>query len=176
MNRFSAGAHKFAGVAIAATMMTTAAMLSGQTPVKAQAAYGSYIGVGASLGLSSDDNNEGNGLAAVITTRYKFLEAPLSIRTQAFIGESTAVVPTVSYDIPLSWQTDAYVGAGMSFANGEVPSPVGDKNSFVIQPGIDYAIPNGNTVVYGNAVVAFDAFENGGGAAVAVQGGLGLRF
>ncbi|AFY39297.1 hypothetical protein Lepto7376_3057 [[Leptolyngbya] sp. PCC 7376] len=176
MTSFSAGANKIAGVAIAATFVTTAVMLSGQTPVQAQAAYGSYIGVGASLGLSSDDNDDGSGIAAVITTRYKFLEAPLSVRTQAFIGESTAVVPTISYDFPLSWQTDAYIGAGVSFANGEEPSPVGDQTSFVIQPGVDYVIPNGNTVIYGNAVVAFDAFENGGGTAVAIQGGLGLRF
>ncbi|WP_315861634.1 hypothetical protein [[Limnothrix rosea] IAM M-220] len=176
MISFSAGANKITRVAIAATVMTTAAVLSSQTAAQAQAAYGSYIGVGGSIGITSDDNGDGQQIGAVISARYKFLEAPISIRTQAFIGDSTAVVPTISYDIPLSWQTDAYVGAGVSFANGETPSPVGDQTSFVLQPGIDYAIPNGNTVVYGNAVVAFDAYEEGGGTALAIQGGLGLRF
>lgn len=176
MKIFAAGVQTTTGLAIATTMVTGIVMVGTQTAAQAQAAYGSYIGVGASVGLSSDDNDQGQDLGAVITTRYKLLEAPLSIRTQAFIGDGTAVVPTISYDIPLSWQTDAYIGAGVSFASGEQPSAVGDQTSFVIQPGVDYVIPNGNTVLYGNAVVAFDAYEQGGGAAIAVQGGLGLRF
>ena len=176
MNVFSAGINKFTGMAIASTMMAGAIVVGTQAQAQAQAAYGSYIGVGASLGITSDANDEGQDLGAVITTRYNLLEAPISIRTQAFIGDGTAIVPTISYDIPLSWQADAYVGAGVSFASGEQPSAVGDQTSFVIQPGVDYVIPNGNTVIYGNAVVAFDAYEQGGGAALAVQGGLGLRF
>lgn len=176
MSIFSAGVQNVTVGAIATVMATGVVMVNTQTAAQAQAAYGSYIGVGASLGVSSDDNGDGQQVGAVITTRYKLLEAPLSIRTQAFIGEGTAIVPTVSYDIPLSWQTDAYVGAGVSFASGETPSAVGDQTSFVIQPGVDYVIPNGNTVLYGNAVVAFDAYEQGGGTALAVQGGLGLRF
>ena len=176
MTVFSAGVHKISGIAIATAMMAGAVVTGTQTEVQAQAAYGSYIGIGPSVGITSDDNGDGQQIGAVITTRYKLLEAPLSIRTQAFIGDSTAIVPTLSYDIPLSWQTDAYIGAGVSFANGEKPSPVGDQTSFVIQPGVDYVIPNGNTVLYGNAVVAFDAYEQGGGTALAVQGGLGLRF
>ncbi|MGB2925210.1 MAG: hypothetical protein WBB82_07905 [Limnothrix sp.] len=176
MNSFYAGVNKVAGLAIATTLITTATITYQQQTAQAQAAYGSYIGVGGTIGVTSDDNGDGQQIGAVISTRYKFLEAPLSLRVQGFIGEGTAVVPTVSYDIPVSWQADAYVGAGVSFASGETPSPVGDQTSFVIQPGIDYAIPNGNTVLYGNAVVAFDAYEEGGGTAVAVQGGMGLRF
>lgn len=176
MKSFNAGLDKWGRVAIAATVMTGATVMLQQHSAQAQAAYGSYIGVGGTIGVTSDDNGDGQQIGAVIATRYKFLEAPLSLRAQAFIGSGTAVVPTVSYDIPVSWQADAYLGAGVAFASGETPSPVGDKTSFVIQPGIDYAIPNGNTVVFGNAVLAFDAYKEGGGTALAVQGGMGLRF
>lgn len=176
MNAFYAGATKITGMAIAATVMTTMATVGHQEAAQAQAAYGSYLGVGATLGITSDDGSDGQQIGAVISARYKFLEAPISLRTQAFIGSGTAVVPTVSYDIPVSWQADAYLGAGVSFASGDDPSPVGDQTSFVLQPGLDYAIPNGNTVLYTNAVVAFDAYENGGGTALAIQGGMGLRF
>lgn len=175
MNPCCAGLGKFSGVAIA-TVLTTAVTLMPHQTVKAQAAYGSYIGVGGSLGFSSDDSGEGQQIGAVVAVRYKFLEAPLSLRTQAFIGSGTAVVPTISYDLPMTWQADAYLGAGMAFASGETPSPVGDKTSFVVQPGIDYAIPNGNTVLFTNAVVAFDAYKDGGSTAIALQGGMGLRF
>lgn len=159
-----------------AGMGAIALLASVVQPVSAQAAYGSYIGVGPAVGVSQDATDEGRQLGGVIAVRYKILEAPFSLRTQAFIGENTAVVPSVSYDVPLSWQTDAYIGAGLVFTNGNTPSPVGDQVSFALQPGIDYVLPNSNTVIFGNAVIAFDAFRNGGGNAVSVQGGVGLRF
>lgn len=147
-------------------------------PVFAQAAYGSYVGVGPAIGLSEDDRGEGGGVAAAIAVRYKLLERPISFRGQALInGNSFAIVPTVSYDIPLNWQTDAYVGAGLVFAGGDRPSPVGDKPvSFAIQPGIDYALPRSNAVIFGNAIFAFDAYKEGSGTAISVQGGVGVRF
>ncbi len=104
------------------------------------------------------------------------MEAPLSLRAQVLIGNNTAIVPTVSYDLPLNWQADAYLGAGLVLASGGGSSPVGDKISFALQPGIDYMIPNSNTVLFGNAIIAFDAYRDSGGTAISVQGGVGLRF
>ncbi len=175
MNPFSVEFGKIFGLAIATTLATATALYPNQA-VQAQAAYGSYIGAGGALGITTDGDNDGRQLGGVIAVRYKFLEAPVSLRTQAFIGAGTAVVPTVSYDLPVNWQTDAYVGAGMVFASGETPSPVGDKTSFAIQPGVDFAVPNANTVLFTNAVIAFDAYEDGGSAAVSLQGGWGVRF
>ncbi|HBB31037.1 MAG TPA: hypothetical protein DC064_04345 [Cyanobacteria bacterium UBA9273] len=145
-------------------------------PAFAQAAYGSYVGVGGTFGILEDDLAEGQQFGGVVAVRYKLLKLPVSVRAQALIGGGTAVVPTISYDFPLNWQTDVYVGAGAAFASGDTPSPVGDKTSFAIQPGIDYVIPDSNTVLFGNAIIAFDAFRNGGGTAISVQGGVGVRF
>lgn len=140
-------------------------------PAQAQVAYGSYIGVGPTVGLS-----DGGQIGGVLAFRYKLLESPISFRAQALVGQSTAVVPTVSYDLPINWQTDAYLGAGLVLAGGDTPSPVGNKISFALQPGIDYVVPNSNTVIFGNAIIAFDAYRDGGGTALSVQGGVGLRF
>ncbi len=140
-------------------------------PASAQVAYGSYVGVGPAVGLS-----DGGQIGGVVAVRYKLLETPVSFRAQALIGESTAVVPTVSYDLPLNWQTDAYLGAGLVLAGGDTPSPVGNKISFALQPGVDYVVPNSNTVIFGNAIIAFDAYRDGGGAAFSVQGGVGFKF
>ncbi len=156
------------------SVVLTASVLSAtqfSQKAQAQVAYGSYIGVGPAIGLS-----EGGQIGGVISGRYKLLEAPISFRAQAFIGQNTAVVPTVSYDIPLNWQTDAYLGAGLVLAGGDTPSPVGNKIAFALQPGVDYVIPNSNTVIFGNAIIAFDAYRNGGGTALSLQGGVGLRF
>ncbi|MBD2384332.1 hypothetical protein [Cylindrospermum sp. FACHB-282] len=140
-------------------------------PAQAQVAYGSYVGIGPTVGLS-----EGGQIGGVLAFRYKLLERPISFRAQALVGESTAVVPTVSYDVPLNWQTDAYLGLGVVLAGGATRSPVGNKISLALQPGIDYIVPNSNTVIFGNAIIAFDAYRNGAGTALSLQGGVGLRF
>ncbi|CDN14403.1 MAG: hypothetical protein HRU34_08920 [Richelia sp.] len=137
----------------------------------AQVAYGSYVGVGATVGITEDSQ-----VGGVIAARYKLLKTPVSFRAQALIGENTAVVPTVSYDVPLNWQTDAYLGAGLVLASGDTSSPVGNKISFALQPGVDYMVPNSNTVIFGNAIIAFDAYRNRSSTALSIQGGVGLRF
>lgn len=158
------------GVALSSFATATGLTFSA-APASAQAAYGSYIGVGPTVGFT-----EGAQVGGVLAVRYKLLELPVSIRAQALIGSGTAVVPTISYDVPINWQTDAYLGAGVAFASGSSPSPVGDKTSFAIQPGVDYMVPNSNTVLFGNAIIAFDAYRSGGGTAFSVQGGVGVRF
>ncbi|PNJ97403.1 hypothetical protein CEP14_02010 [Cylindrospermopsis raciborskii C04] len=145
-------------------------LLMNQKPALAQVAYGSYVGVGSTV-----DTQNGQ-VGGILAFRYKLLEAPVSFRTQALIGKGTAVVPTVSYDVPINWQTDIYLGAGVVLTSGDTPSPVGNKISFALQPGIDYAIPNSSAVIFGNAIIAFDAYRNSSSTAVSVQGGVGLRF
>lgn len=146
---------------------------------QAQVAYGSYVGVGAAVGLTNDAaTGSGSNFSGVISGRYRFLEMPISLRAQAFLfGGNLAFVPTVSYDVPLNWNTDAYLAAGVSFTGGgDDPSPVGDQTAFVLQPGIDYMFPNSNLVAFGNAIFAFDAYERGNNMAISVQGGVGIQF
>ncbi|QSV53365.1 MAG: hypothetical protein HEP80_05115 [Dolichospermum sp. UKL201] len=152
-------------------MGTVLSLAVNSQPVKAQVAYGSYVGIGPTVGLT-----DGTQLGGVLAFRYKLLETPISFRAQALIGKDTAIVPTVSYDLPLNWQTDVYLGAGLVLTSGDTASPVGNKISFALQPGIDYVIPNSNTVIFGNAIIAFDAYRNTGGTALSLQGGVGLRF
>ncbi|NES84169.1 MAG: hypothetical protein F6K10_23715 [Moorea sp. SIO2B7] len=162
---------------VVGTLATTASLTIATKPVSAQAAYGSYVGVGPTFGVTTNDSDQGEQIGGFVAVRYKFLERPFSFRTQALIGAGTAVVPTFSYDLPLNWQTDLYLGAGVSFASGKgIPSPLGDQTAFALQPGIDYMIPNSNLAVFGNAVIAFDAYRDGAGTAVSIQTGVGLRF
>jgi hypothetical protein len=172
---------KFKSAAIAATSISIATLLAGihSLPANAQAAYGSYIGVGGSLGVTDGSDNEDRSAGGVITGRYSFVEVPISIRAQALISERTAIVPMVSYDIPLNWYTDAYIGVGAVLQDGgesNRTSPLGNKTSFAIQPGIDHTLPDTNIVLFGNAVIAFDAYRENSGTAASIQGGVGLQF
>lgn len=166
------GATAISGLCLSLGVTTLTA-----APALSQAAYGSYVGIGPAFGLTQGGNpNEGRQVSAVVAARYKFLEIPISARVQALLFNGTnAVVPVVSYDFPINWQTDVYIGAGYSFSDGNTPSPVGNRSSFVIQPGIDYALPESNLVLFGNAIYAVDAYKSGG-SALSVQGGVGLRF
>jgi len=168
---------------LATTLLSSAALASlaaiATPAAQAQPAYGSYLGAGASFGFTSGNTNMGENsrTSALVSARYKFLEFPISLRTQILIGSSTAVVPTVSFDVPLNFDTDIYIGAGVSLANTIDTTPVGNKNAFVIQPGIDYTLPNSNLVLFGNVIFAFDAYRNSAGtSATSLQTGLGIRF
>jgi hypothetical protein len=165
----------FRGVVVSGCVLGATLVVSGSA--QAQPAYGSYVGVGLAVG-QQNETDDGLDLAGMVTGRYKVLELPISLRAQGIIdSDSIAFIPTVSYDIPLSWQLEPYVGAGVAFTNEG--SIVGDKTSFVIQPGIDYVIPNSRIVVFGNAIIAIDAYEEGpkdGDTAVSVQTGIGYRF
>jgi hypothetical protein len=164
---------------VMASLLGVAVGLAGgvmsQLPAQAQAAYGSYVGIGPSFGLVEGDRPEQEReISGVIAGRYKLLELPFSLRAQALIGSDTALVPTVSYDFPINWQTDVYLGAGAAFPIGG-NTPVGDQTSFVLQPGIDYAVPNSKLVIFGNAVIAINGYK-GGGTPTSLQGGVGIRF
>jgi hypothetical protein len=168
-----------AAVTLLATVAAVAGIALAPEAAEAQVAYGSYVGVGAGVGLTNDAaTGQGSGVQGVISGRYRLLQYPVSLRAQGFIfGGEFAFVPTISYDVPLSWNTDVYVGAGASFVGGgNNPSIVGDKTSFVLQPGIDYMFPNSNLVAFGNAIFAFDAYRQGGNMAISVQGGVGIQF
>jgi hypothetical protein len=177
LNRMVGGLCWVGLVAAGGAAIAGGLLLTTTSSANAQAAYGSYVGVGPAFGLTSGGIGEDSQTTANIAVRYKLLRAPLSVRTQVLVGsEGTAIVPTISYDVPLSWQADVYVGAGAAIVPGSGLTPVGNKTSFAIQPGIDYALPNSSFVLFGNAIVAFDAYRSGGNTAVSVQGGLGLRF
>jgi hypothetical protein len=164
--------------ALGSVALATGFTLLTPTLAQAQAAYGSYLGAGFAFGVTNQNAvpNEDRNSSGFFSVRYKFLRAPVSLRTQVLVGgNGIAVVPTVSYDIPLNWQADAYIGAGASIVRGD-KTPIGNKGSFVIQPGIDYALPNTSLSLFTNAIIAFDGYRSNNGTAASIQAGAGLRF
>lgn len=175
-------------VALGGAVIASGLAVTTPSPATAQAAYGSYLGTGISFGLTSGndqvmlpngeiDDLEPRATSGLVAFRYKFLRMPISLRAQAMLGNGAAIVPTVSYDLPLNWRTDVYLGVGGSFPlSGDKTTPVGNQAAFALQPGIDYVLPNSNFVVFGNAVIAFGAYRSGGGTAASLQSGFGVRF
>ncbi|WP_019501505.1 outer membrane beta-barrel protein [Pseudanabaena sp. PCC 6802] len=157
-----------------AFVLTIAALVS--LPAKADEARipSSYLGAGVSLGgINSDTSSR---LGGNITGRYKFEEVPVSFRTSVLLGNGgTSIVPTFSYDVPLGNRTNVYLGAGASVVpSNNSNSLTGDRNAFALQPGIEVSL-NKNVLLYSNAVVAINGY-NDGRTATSVQGGVGFQF
>jgi hypothetical protein len=132
---------------------------------------GSYLGAGVALG-----SNNGTVVGGNVAGRYKFEDAPISLRTSVLFGNGgTAIVPTISYDVPLGDRTNVYLGAGGSFTTNN-SSLTGDRNAFALQPGVEFSIAK-NVLLYGNAIIALDSYQGiSNRAATAVQGGIGFQF
>lgn len=145
------------------------------SPASAQVARGmsgSYLGGGVSVGISDDANVGGN-----VQVRLNSSEAPVSLRGSALItGESTAIIPTLTYDAAIAPNTNLYAGAGYSLVTDKgSSSPLGDKDAVVLTAGVETAVQR-HIVLYGDVKVGLDAFQNSNDAAVAAQLGAAYRF
>ncbi|MCS6813694.1 MAG: hypothetical protein NZ772_09025 [Cyanobacteria bacterium] len=159
------------------TALASTALWAQSDLVDAQAAYNGYVGVGAGFGFTEGASGEPAGTSVVIAGRQKVGQLPVSVRGQVFIfSGTTAFVPTISYDLQVGSNSLVYLGGGVALTEGERPSPVGNRNAFVLQPGIDIGLGDSNTLIFINGVYAFNAYKGNNGNAFSLQGGVGLQF
>jgi Outer membrane protein beta-barrel domain len=154
----------------ALTAKTASAMPSG---TKA-----SYLGGGISTGFT---NGGKTGDAATfggnVQGRLAIPNTPISARGSIlFSKETSAIIPMISYDIPVTNKANAYLGAGYSFveANGK-PTPLGNKNSVVLATGLETEVTK-KIVFYTDAKLGIKAYENSPASAVSFQAGAAYRF
>lgn len=138
----------------------------------------SYLGAGVSTGVT---NGGQSGDAATfggnIQGRYAIPNTPVSARGAIlFSDETSAIMPIISYDVPVTNRANAYVGAGYSFveANGK-PTPLGNKDSVVLTAGLE-AEATKRIVFYTDAKLGIKAYENSPASAVSFQAGAAYRF
>jgi Outer membrane protein beta-barrel domain len=136
---------------------------------------GSYLGGGVSVGVNNP--NDDATVGGNVQVRLDAPQAPVSLRGAALIGgDSTAIMPTLTYDAAIARNTNLYGGVGYSFVTDKGnTSPLGDKNSVVLTAGVETAVQR-NIALYGDVKVGLDAFQNSNDAAVSTQLGVGYRF
>ncbi|WP_342745987.1 hypothetical protein [Brunnivagina elsteri] len=100
----------------------------------------------------------------------------MSVRGAAlFGGDSTALIPTVTFDAPIAKNTNVYVGGGYAFQTNEgYASQLGNKNAPVVTLGAESLAKN--VVVYSDAKWGIDAYKNSSADAVSLQTGVGYSF
>ena len=138
----------------------------------------SYLGAGISTGVT---NGGKTGDAATfggnIQGRLAIPNTPISARGAIlFSDETSAIMPIISYDVPVTNKANVYVGAGYSFveANGK-PTPLGNKDSVVLTTGLETEVTK-NIMFYTDGKLGIKAYENSPASAVSFQAGAAYRF
>jgi hypothetical protein len=162
---------------VVAPIFLSAGQASAQ-PQPAKGTNASYVGAGVAAGVT---NGGQNGDAATfggnITSRLKLGNTPFSARGQVnFSSETSAIIPHVSADLGVAKGTNAYVGVGYQFveANGK-PTPSGNDDGIAVVAGLESEVAR-NFLIYSNATVGVNAYENSPASAVSINGGVGYRF
>jgi hypothetical protein len=138
----------------------------------------SYVGGGFGAGVTNGGvNNDAATFGGNLTGRVKLGNTPFSVRGNVLWSDQTsAIIPELSFDVPVANRTNAFVTAGYSFVekNG-LPTPLGNRDSVVVGAGVESEVAK-NFLVYTNAKVGLRAYQNSAGDAVSINGGVGYRF
>ncbi len=138
----------------------------------------SYIGAGVAAGVTNGGvNHDAATLGGNITGRLKLGSAPVSIRGNVlWSDETSAIIPELSYDVPVASKTNAFITGGYSFVEKDgKPTPLGNRDSVVVGAGVESEVAK-NFLVYTNAKVGLRAYQNSPASAVSINGGIGYRF
>jgi hypothetical protein len=169
--------------AVSALAIVPAFLPVGQASAQTFATNGTdanYLGGGISVGVTDGDSplyDDGSKVGGNVQGRFAIPNAPVSARGSVlFGGDSTAIIPMISYDVPVAPNTNAYLGAGYSFNTNEGnSSPLGNKDAVVLSAGAESEVGS-NVVLYGDAKWGIDAYEDSNADAVSIQAGAAYRF
>jgi hypothetical protein len=133
-------------------------------------------GVGGSVtngGTGSDGLNFGGNIQG----RAPIAGTPVSVRgTVFFNGNNSAIVPVVTYDLPVAPGTNVYAGVGGAFVQNQgVNSPIGTRDSVVLNAGVETQVAKG-VVAYTDAKLGINAYQGSPASAVGLSAGVGIQF
>lgn len=154
------------------------ALSAGMVSAQPTGMTGHYVGAGLAAGVTNGGQQaDAANLGGNIQGRIDIPNAPVSVRGAILWNdETTAIMPIATFDVPITNRANVYVGAGYSFVeeNGK-PTPLGNQDSFVVTAGAEAGVSK-DIVVYGDAKLGTDAYQNSSASAVSLQAGVGVRF
>ncbi len=139
---------------------------------------GHYIGAGVSAGVTNGgQDGDAATLGGNIQGRYQISNAPVSLRGAVlFSNETSAIMPMISYDLPVTNNANLYLGAGYSFVERDgKPTPLGNKDAVVLTAGVETNLTK-KIVVYTDAKWGINAYQDSPASALSFQMGAGYRF
>lgn len=107
-------------------------------------------------------------------TRIDVRELPVSLRGAVVLGdEIEAVMPGVTYDLPVGNDANIYAGAGYAIVRPGAQTVLGDRDGLVLTTGVEASI-NERVILYGN--IRLHPTNVGNQDPIRLQFGLGHRF
>lgn len=110
-----------------------------------------------STGITAEFNPDSgvpaSSVGAQFQGRYDVPNSPLSVRGSVYFGgNAKAVMPMVTYDVPVGGGTNLYAGAGVAVVNTPAgkATPLGNRTGVVVTTGVEAEISKG-IVLYGDA-------------------------
>ncbi|MGD1909454.1 MAG: hypothetical protein ACFB2X_00895 [Rivularia sp. (in: cyanobacteria)] len=138
----------------------------------------SYVGggIGGQLTNGGQQNDAAN-VGGNVQGRLKIQGTPISARTKVlWNNDTTCINPEVSADLGIKKGTNLYGAVGYCFVEQDgQSSPLGNNDSVTASVGVESQVKKG-VVVYSNATVSLDGFENSDAMPVNVGAGLGFSF
>ncbi len=178
VNRFSV--RSVATISTLSALLIAPVLLSASA-VSAQTAglQGNYVGAGIGAGVTDDGREGGDGetFGGNVQGRLAIPNAPVSLRGAVlFGGDATAIMPMVTYDVPVANNTNLYLGGGYSIVTSDNKSTqLGNQDSVVLTTGVETGVGR-NVVLYSDVKWGIDAYEDSSKDAVSLQLGAGFRF
>lgn len=164
--------------ALVATAIAPIVLSANRASAEPTGTKANYIGVGVAAGVTNGgQDNDAANFGGNIQGRFTTDKAPVSLRGAIlFSGDNTAIIPMVSYDVPITNNANVYVGAGYSFTekNGQA-TPLGNTDAPVVTVGAEAQLGQ-NVVIYGDTKVGINAYENSSASAISIQAGAGVKF
>lgn len=139
---------------------------------------GAYVGGGFAAGVTNGGQQEDAALfGGNIQGRIQVPNTPVSARAAILFGpNNSAIMPLVTYDVPIAKNTNAYVGGGYSFVERDGRNtPLGNQDAPVVTVGAESSVTR-DVVVYGDAKWGINAYKNSTADALSFQAGVGYRF
>jgi hypothetical protein len=159
---------------VVAPALLTAGNASAQT---VRGMGSSYLGGGAVVGLNNEVGSNDANFGGHVQGRYAVRQAPVSLRGTAIVtGHNVNLVPTVTVDLGIAPNTNAYFGGGYNFMTNEGrTSALGNQNAPVVTAGVETSV-NRNVALYSDVKVAIDGVANSNKTPVSLQVGAAYEF
>ncbi|MDF5707115.1 MAG: hypothetical protein PUP90_05385 [Nostoc sp. S4] len=140
----------------------------------------SYVGAGIAAGVTSGGQagtNDDATFGGNVTGRLKLGNTPFSARGNVLWSDKTsAIIPEVSFDVPIANKTNAYLTGGYSFVEKDGSrTPIGNRDAVVVGAGVESEVAN-NFLLYTNTKVGISAYQNSDTPAVSINAGIGYSF
>lgn len=120
------------------------------------------------------DHSSGTTGQRHFQTRIDVEASPISLRGALVLGdEIEAVMPGVTYDLPIGNDANVYAGAGYAIVRPGAQTVLGDRDGVVLTTGVEASI-NRRVILYGNVQVHPTNVDRQ--EPVRFQFGLGHRF